>query len=96
MAVSYLRSKLQPALWTERTKYCSQTSHLVRPLQGFLLQDPLDLVGWPKRSRKPGKKKKKRKTYSYLHLKLSDKTASSLPHKAQNNKHQYQDWTPKE
>jgi hypothetical protein len=29
---------LQSAQWTEGTKYCSQASHLVKPLQGFCLQ----------------------------------------------------------
>jgi hypothetical protein len=38
LAVSYLRSQLQPALWTEGTKHCSQASHLVRPIQVSCLQ----------------------------------------------------------
>jgi hypothetical protein len=42
------------------------------------------------------KKKKERKPSSHIHPKLSNKRGSTLPHKAQNTKCQYQDWTPKE
>jgi hypothetical protein len=37
LVVSYLRSQLQPALWTGGTKHCSQASHLVKPLQSSCL-----------------------------------------------------------
>jgi hypothetical protein len=37
LLVSYLSSQLQFALWTERNKYYSQTSHLVRPHQSSCL-----------------------------------------------------------
>jgi hypothetical protein len=37
LVVSYLRSQLQTALWTEGTKYCSQASQLMRPLQSSCL-----------------------------------------------------------
>jgi hypothetical protein len=40
--------------------------------------------------------KEKKKFSSYLLPKLSDKRGRTIPHKAQNTKHQYQDWTPKE
>jgi hypothetical protein len=42
------------------------------------------------------KKEKRKKLSSDLCLKLSEKRGSTLTHKAQNIKHQYQDWTPKE
>jgi hypothetical protein len=61
------------------TKYCSQASHLVRPLA----------MNTPKDQEKGGNS-------SSLHPKLSDKRGSTLPHKTQNIKHQYQDWMPKD
>jgi hypothetical protein len=42
------------------------------------------------------KKKKKKKHSSHHNPKLSDKRGNTLSHKAQNTKHQYRDWTPKE
>jgi hypothetical protein len=88
LTMSYLRPKLQPALWIEGIKYCSQASYLVRPLQGSCLQQ------MAQKTKERGKKEKK--TSSCLYLKLFDKTGSTLPHKAQNTKHQYQDWMSKE
>jgi hypothetical protein len=66
LAVSYLRSQLQPALWTEGTKYRSKASHLVRPLQ------------MAHKTKKSGKKKLSR----CLPPKLSGKRGNTLPHKA--------------
>jgi hypothetical protein len=87
LAVSYLRSQLQPALWTEGTKHCSQASHLVRPIQVSCLQQM---------AHNTKEIKKKRKEIQQSQPKLSYKKGSTLPHKAQNTKRQYQDWTPKE
>jgi hypothetical protein len=52
--MSYLRPHLQPALWTEGTKYCSQASHLVRNFRV-----PACNVQ-PIRQRKVGRKKRKK------------------------------------
>jgi hypothetical protein len=41
------------------------------------------------------KESRKKKPSSCLHPKLSNKRWSTLPHKAQNTKCQYQNWTPK-
>jgi hypothetical protein len=47
---------------------------------------------WPIRTRKVEKKTKK----NLSPHKISDQKHSTLPHKSQNTKHQYEDWTTKE
>jgi hypothetical protein len=73
LAVGCLRPHLQPALWTEGTKYCSQAIYLVRPLQGSRLK---------RTAHKTRESKKKKKTSSsHIYPKLSNKRVSSFPTK---------------
>jgi hypothetical protein len=83
LGVSYLKFQLQPAQWSEGTKYCAQGNHLMRPFQGSCLK-------WTAHKTKEGRTKKKKRTKpsSHLYPKLSDKRGSTFPQKAQNTKHQ--------